>query len=115
MRINKKTFIEALKGSNGILMEVSRRLKVTRQAVFLFIQKNPWAKEMTSQERERSIDYAESKLHEHIKEGNPKMIKWFLATQGKHRGYTEKQEIEHTGDGLSYKPIQVNIDIRECN
>ena len=55
------------------------------------------------------LDFAESKLYELVKEGNPVATIFLLKTKGKSRGYVEKQIQEITGpDG---KDIDINIEV----
>ena len=46
--------------------------------------------------RERTLDAVENKLLEGILvDGNPQLIQFFLKTQGRHRGYSERLEIAY--------------------
>ncbi len=63
---------------------------------------------MLAEARESSIDLAESKLIEAIKAGNLTAIIFFLKTQGKSRGYSERSEFGHTTDG---KPLRCTFKI----
>ncbi len=54
---------------------------------------NPSLAAALENEREATLDLAESKAIELIKEGDSSMIRFFLATLGKHRGYVTKQEV----------------------
>jgi hypothetical protein len=47
-----------------------------------------------------AIDFAESQLHKQIKEGNSTATIFFLKTNGKKRGYVERQEIDAVGGKL---------------
>jgi hypothetical protein len=40
-----------------------------------------------------ALDFAESKLHKLIDQGNPAATIFYLKTKGKNRGYIERQEI----------------------
>lgn len=50
--------------------------------------------EVVNQGRDERLDLAESKLDEKIDNGDTTALIFFLKTQGKLRGYTEKQELE---------------------
>lgn len=114
-KITKEKFLAALDGSTGIISVIMKRLNVSaRKSIYEYMDRNPWAKQALDDEREKMIDYAESALISKIKNKDFNSIKWYLATMGKHRGYTEKQEIEHSGDGMMVgAPMQVNINIPE--
>jgi hypothetical protein len=54
--------------------------------------KVPNLKELLKQEDERLLDKAEDKLIELIEKGDSTMIKYFLSTKGKERGYVDASE-----------------------
>jgi len=61
-------------------------------------------------ECESVLDLAEMKVIESLKAGDGPMLRYYLSTKGKRRGYVERQE--HTG--AEGAPIEVSIgDIRE--
>ena len=97
-KINKKNFIKAMEGSGGILANIARKLGVTRQAVSVFVQKNEDIQELLAQEEENINDLAEAKLVTKLNEGDMQAIKFRLTTKAKHRGYVERQEIDHSGE-----------------
>jgi len=45
---------------------------------------------------ESAIDHVEDKMFSRIEEGSDSLIKFYLATKGKKRGYVEKQQVEHS-------------------
>lgn len=97
LKINQVNFKKALPGSAGLYSLIAKNLKVSRETVVNFLkrQKTNDMMNLIQQEKETILDMAENKLMLLVKEKNMPAIKWFLATQGKSRGYVEKQEIEH--------------------
>jgi len=92
--------LDAIKGSFGIMSKVAKRLDNcewhTAQAYV-----NKWAttQKAYADEEERSLDVSESQLIKKCNEGDGPMIRFHLATKGKHRGYTERTEISAPGGG----------------
>ena len=64
------------------------------------LEENRWMEEDTEYAdavkdiQESAIDFAESSLHQQIKEKVPSSTIFYLKTKGKNRGYVEKQQIE---------------------
>jgi hypothetical protein len=52
--------------------------------------------------QESAVDFAESSLHQQIKDKVPSSTIFYLKTKGKHRGYVEKQEIEVNDDSKPF-------------
>lgn len=91
--ITEKAMIKAIEKSYGIITLIAERLKIHRSAVYNNIKKFQ-LNELIEIERERLVDFAESKLIENIRKGKETSIIFTLKTLGKKRGYIEKQEIE---------------------
>jgi len=97
--------VEAIKGSGGFVTAIARRLNCTARHVYNLIDKYETARDALFDEREAMRDMAEGELYKKIKEGDTTAIIFYLKTQGKSRGYAERQE--HTGaDG---GPVRVEV------
>ena len=98
--MRKKDLVEAIQKYNGNISAVARAFKVNRSTIYSDIEKRPELKELIQDERETMLDDAESELNKQVKRGNTTALLFFLKTQGKRRGYVERQEV--TGaDGQS--------------
>lgn len=122
--------IKLFESKMGNKTEVSEALNIARKTLYEWIDKDPDLKEAIKQQEEANIDFTESKLFSRINgydhadvhisnyQGDitvtdltkhyppdPTSIIFFLKTRAKHRGYIEKQEVEHSG-----KIITVTVD-----
>ena len=104
MKITKTKFREAVKGSGGVQVIVAQRMDTVRSTITMYIQKNPWARELLNEEREKIIDLAENKLFKAAEEDKQWAIERILKNLGKNRGYTEKQEIETKNINIDITP-----------
>jgi hypothetical protein len=96
-------FIDAIQGSGGIISAIAHRVGCTWHTAKRYITTMPTVLQAYNDECEKLIDRAEAKLIEHINDGDMTAITWYLARKGKHRGYTERQELTGADGG----PIQV--------
>ena len=80
----------------GNLTIVAKSLGVSRTAVFNWVQEYE-LKGIVEEARENRLDFVESALDNLIKKGDTAAIIFFLKTQGRSRGYSEKVDVEHTG------------------
>ena len=90
----KKTMLDALERSLGIVSTACEKAGISRQTHYNWMKDDPEYKEAVRAIEERTIDFAESHLHALIKDKNPAATIFFLKTKGKNRGYIERQEIE---------------------
>lgn len=84
---------EAILQSRGIVSVAARMLKCDRRTIYKYMDRHPELEQAREDARENLIDYAESKLVERIADSDIKAIMFYLRTQAKHRGYSERQEI----------------------
>lgn len=82
--------IYAKKGCN--VMATCTALNMSRSTFYKWRDKYPKLKEMLEEAEESIIDFAESKLVEHINDGDTTALIFFLKTKGKKRGYVEQIE-----------------------
>lgn len=105
---------EALLKCHGNLLRAALVLKVDRSALYDFIDRNPGLHEVRKAAREALLDVAEDRLAYHIEGGDIRAITFYLKTQGKDRGYTERQEI--TGkDGGSILARQEAASLKDLS
>lgn len=78
-----------------------------RQTLYNWIESDEELKKSLSDIRESMIDMTEGQMFKLIQEGNPAAIFFHLKTQGRKRGYIEKQEIDHTTGGDKLNEIKI--------
>jgi len=98
MTDNQKRLLEALAACAGDVTEATRKAGVHRQTHYEALKSSPEYKEAFHHIEESLIDLAETKLKQHINEGNLKAITFYLRSKGKERGYGESKQIEITGE-----------------
>lgn len=91
---HKKALLEALTKSLGIVTTACKQADVGRTTYYQWLREDPEFKKAVADIKEVALDFAESQLHKQIQEGNTTATIFFLKTQGKSRGYVERQEIE---------------------
>jgi len=69
-------------------------LNITRQTFYSRKAKSKKLQELVDEADESLLDFAESKLVEHINDGDVTSLIFFLKTKGKKRGYVERSEHE---------------------
>lgn len=92
-------FIDAIANSNGIITAIAKRVGCTWHTAKKYIDTYPTIRAAYDDECESILDLAESKLHKAIIADDLSAIKYILSTKGKHRGYTERQEVSGPGGG----------------
>ena len=83
----------------GNVSMVARSLNVDRSTVYNFMKKHPTVKQALDEAREKMIDNVESKLYSRALDGDTAAMIFFLKTQGKSRGYVERQEVTGADGG----------------
>lgn len=101
MKFTNAQAADAIREARGLMSVAARRLGVTRQALYLRLQKAPYLRETLSEAREFTADVAEAALFRAIENGEAWAVCFFLKCQAKSRGYIEKlevrQDVHHSG------------------
>lgn len=97
MSLTAKQVADALTATRGMVSVAARRLGCTRKTVYNYINRYATVQEALEDARESTTDVAELKLFEAINAGEPWAVQFYLKTQGKTRGYAERQEQELSG------------------
>jgi hypothetical protein len=98
-RTNKEAVRNAIVKSRGLLSFAAQFLGCERATVYSYLEKWPDLKQVVADQREGLIDVAESRLLGNIDRGDTTAIIFFLKTQGRGRGYVERQEITGADGG----------------
>jgi hypothetical protein len=83
---------EAIVKAFGNLSTAAKSLQVERATLYAWIELEG-LEEAVMEGRNRRLDFAESMLDKGMKDGNMTAIIFYLKTQGKSRGYIERQEV----------------------
>jgi len=95
-------FIAAIPGTGGIVTAIARRVGCEWHTARRYIDRHPSVREAYDAECESVLDLAEARTIEAIKSGDGQMIRYYLSTKGKDRGYGERVDVHHEGH-LTYR------------
>ena len=98
--IKEKDLLAAIEDSNGFVTTIAARLHCSWHAADNAIKASAAALQAIKDEEEKTLDFVEGKAIKKINEGDGAMIRFYLATKGKKRGYTydEKLEADETAE-----------------
>lgn len=96
----KKDVLDAIDGSYGIVSTVAAKLHCNWHTADEYIKKWPETLQALSDEEESKLDFVEGKAIKKINEDDGAMIRFYLATKGKKRGFTydEKPEADEPAE-----------------
>ena len=91
---HKKDMLEALEESLGVVTPACKMVNISRQTHYRWLEEDPEYKAAVQEIENAALDFAETALHQQIREGTPSSTMFYLKTKGKKRGFVEKQEVE---------------------
>jgi hypothetical protein len=101
----KKALLEALEKNLGIVTTACKSVGINRSTHYEWYKTDQEYKDAVDSIADITLDFAESQLHQQIKNGEVSSTIFFLKTKGKKRGYVERQEIT----GADGNPFQIVI------
>tara|TARA_R110000751_G_scaffold255619_1_gene355162 strand:+ start:624 stop:962 length:339 start_codon:yes stop_codon:yes gene_type:complete len=101
MSHNKKDFLDALERSLGVVTAAAKACGIERRSHYRWMDEDEDYKSSVLDISESAIDFAESSLHQQIKDKIPSSTIFYLKTKGKKRGYVETQDITVAGQGFT--------------
>ena len=107
--IKEKDLLAAIEDSNGFVTTIAARLHCSWHAADNAIKASPAAIQAIKDEEEKTLDFVEGKAITKINEGDGAMIRFYLATKGKKRGYTYDEKLE-TDESAEDSNINVVCD-----
>lgn len=112
MDAKKKIVIETLKESFGNVSKACDAVGISRTTFYNWCKDDPEFKEHAENIDEYVVDFVEHALKKQIQEGSTAATIFYLKTKGKHRGYIEKQEVDHTTKGESMNVINLGSGVK---
>ena len=107
--IKEKDLLAAIEDSNGFVTTIAARLHCSWHAADNAIKASAAALQAIKDEEEKTLDFVEGKAIERIKADDGAMIRFYLATKGKKRGYTYDEKLE-TDESAEDSNINVICD-----
>lgn len=95
---HKKAILEALEKSLGIVTTACKKVGIGRTQYYQWLKDDEEFKKAVNDIQNIALDFAESKLHEQIGDGNTSATIFYLKTKGKGRGYVERSDINIGSD-----------------
>lgn len=96
IRYPQDTLEAALRKHHGLVALAADEVGMSREWLFGRIQRSPHLQAVLAECRERTTDVAESSLFRQLAAGEAWAVCFYLKTQGRNRGYIERQEIDIT-------------------
>ena len=90
---HKKAVLEALEKSLGVVTTACKIAGIGRTQYYTWLKEDEEFKKAVEDVENITLDFAESQLHQQIKEGSTAATIFYLKTKGSKRGYIEKQDI----------------------
>ena len=112
-KIQKEAMLKALETQLGIVSAACHKVGISRQTHYRWLEEDENYTKDVNELKNFALDFAEGKLLECIKNNRETSIIFYLKTQGKKRGYIERQEID-TGDNNKFR-IEVYDFANETN
>ena len=106
--VKEKDLLKAIPDSGGYISTIASRLECSWNAANNAIKASPAALEALRAEEEIKLDFVEGQAMKRIKEGDGSMIRFYLATKGKRRGFTYE---ENTMNREPETDTEINIEV----
>lgn len=114
-KLTDKMILKAIKGSNGIISTIAKRVKCDWHTVndYINLKGKEDIKQAFDNEKESLLDMSEKVISDAIKKKDVDAAKWYLSKIGRKRGFGEKVDI--TSNGESINKIEVEIITKAPN
>lgn len=108
MKGSKKIMYDALFASFGNVSEAVKKANIGRATHYKWMNQDPEYKEAIEGLEDVTHDFVEHQLLKSINEGDKTSIIFYLKTKAKHRGYVERQEVQHGGE-IGFRPVNIEV------
>ena len=104
--LKQEEFIQSFLENTGNISECCRQIRINRNTFELWKKDEEFMSRL-SEKKETMDDKIEQKIYEIAERGDKDLLKFYASRKMKHRGWIEKQEVEHSGE--TKQKIQINI------
>ena len=111
---HKKAVLEALEKTLGIVTQACKLAGVGRTQFYQWMKEDVDFYNQVQQIDDLVIDFAESKLHQQINDGNTSATIFYLKTKGRKRGYVEGLDIT-SGDEKIGGTSQIEVIFKDMS
>ena len=109
---HKEAMLDALKKTLGIVTTACQKADISRGTHYNWLREDPIYKSRVDEISEMAIDFVETKMFEGVNNNDSGLIKYYLSTKGKSRGYVERQENRQVdGEGNTVAAQETSITI----
>lgn len=105
-KYTKEQILEAIEGSAGIILTISKRLQCTWDTADRWINKWEETKTAYQNENEKVLDIAEGQVIKAVQGGDLQTAKWVLSRKGKTRGWGEDNSLKLVNED----PLNINLN-----
>jgi len=105
----KKRFLELYEKNGCNISATCKAVGINRTTFYNWKSKSKKFSKQIHEIQEGLIDYAESKLIQKVRDGDVTCLIFFLKTKGKMRGYSEKYDLNHSGEINANSQLTVNV------
>ena len=113
--IKEKDLLAAIKDSRGFISTIAARLHADWHVIDRAIKASEAAQAAIAAEEETTLDFVEGKALKRIEENDGPMIRFYLATKGKKRGYTYEERLEDPDGNDDESPLNIICDGEEVD
>ncbi|TIP29395.1 MAG: hypothetical protein E5X67_07260 [Mesorhizobium sp.] len=96
MKLTQERVAKALTKTGAMVAETAKLLGVSRQSLYLFLQRYPELQQLRTEIEDEMLDEAEGHLATAVRNGDLDACMYYLSTKGKNRGFTTSVEIVRT-------------------
>lgn len=102
----QEEFLACYEKTLGVLTPAAKAAGVNPSTVWRWKQEFPEFAQRCEEIEEIAVDFVETKLYNLINEGSEACTIFYMKTRGRHRGYSEKQQLDVNAE---VKGVTVNV------
>lgn len=96
----KKSLIEALEKTLGVVTTACKLVGVDRSTYYKYYNEDPEFRAAADDMENVALDFSESQLHQQIKNGSTAATIFHLKTKGRKRGWQENMDLTTDGERI---------------